>query len=271
VSEWDCTVETSSEFRVPSSELTADAINSQLATHNSQPQYLVRLGLRYVAGLRAQAAKRVVDARRDAAFASLQDMVDRASLHRNELSALARAGALNAFGLTRRSALWQVERAARPRGPLFDGLEDASEASPLADMTLAERLDTDLRSTSLTIGPHPMALFRESLAARGALRAFDVERRDEGDFVRVAGAVICRQRPGTAKGFLFLTLEDETGVVNVIVRPDLYEKETEVLVRQHLLEIDGVLQKEGGVSVRAVSVRPARLPSLRASESRDFH
>ncbi len=225
----------------------------------------VRLGLRYVSGLREAAGRRIVQAR---PFASLQDFVDRTGLRRDEQQRLAEVGALNAFGLTRRSALWQVERAGRPRGRLaFE--EPAAAASPLPEMAFDERLHADMVGTGLTVGRHPLHLHRETLAARGVRRAKDLPALEEGRLVRVAGAVICRQRPGTAKGFLFLTLEDETGLVNVTVRPDLYERSREVLVAEPVLEVDGVLQVREGVSVRALSVRSAQLPAFPTS-SRDF-
>jgi error-prone DNA polymerase len=228
----------------------------------------VRLGLRYVAGLRAAAGKSLLAARSERPFASLQDLADRTELRRDELQRLAEVGALNAFGLTRRSALWQVERASRPRGPLFDGA-GADDASPLPEMALAERLRADMTGTGVTVGRHPLHLHRAALDERGVLPASALPALAGGRRVRVAGAVICRQRPGTAKGFLFLTLEDETGLVNVIVRPDLYERARAVLVAEPVLEVDGFLQAEEGVAVRATAVRAARLPAFPTS-SRDF-
>jgi error-prone DNA polymerase len=239
----------------------------------------VRVGLRYVAGLRQAAGQRLVEERRQAPFRSLQDFVDRAGLHHDELTALAEAGALNAFGLTRRSALWQVEKAARPRGALLrkaeseqagDGFAEDADTSPLREMTVAERLHADVAHTGLTVGPHPLALHREMLAGRGVRRACDLPAAHQGLRVRVAGSVICRQRPGTAKGFVFLTLEDETGLVNIIVNPDLYHRHAEAIVMSPVLEIDGALQVEGGVAVRAHDVRAVHLPDVR-TKSRDFH
>jgi error-prone DNA polymerase len=230
----------------------------------------LRLGLRYVTGLRQQGGERIASERARRPFDSLQDLVDRALLHRDELQTLAEVGALNAFGLTRRSALWQVERACRPRGPLLRDAEEAPEGpSPLREMDLGERLQTDVRGTGMTVGPHPLALYRDELHARGIRRAVDVERLSDGARLSVAGAVICRQRPGTAKGFMFLTLEDETGLVNVIVRPDLFERRHEVLVSAAVLEVEGVLQNREGTSVRAVEVRPVSAPKA-VSPSRDF-
>ncbi|MBI3932800.1 MAG: error-prone DNA polymerase [Acidobacteria bacterium] len=229
----------------------------------------VRLGLRYVTGLRRQAGERIAAERGFAPFPSLQDLVDRCGLRRDELATLAEVGALNAFGLTRRSALWQVERAVRPRGPLFRDAPVEPEPSPLAEMTFTERLASDLVGTGLTVGPHPMVLYRRQLAERGVRRAVDLPALPEGVRVRVAGAVICRQRPGTAKGFLFLTLEDETGLVNVTVRPDLYERQKAVLVGTGVLEVTGILQNREGTSVRALHVRPAG-PAMVEVPSRDF-
>ncbi len=219
----------------------------------------VRLGLGYVRGLRAEAAQRIAAERARARFASLQDFVDRTALRRDEQRTLAEAGALNAFGLTRRSALWQVEKAGRPRGPLFQDGQDGEGPSPVPEMDLAERLRADVVVTGTTVGPHPISLHRGTLTARGVRRARELERLRDGDAVRVAGAVICRQRPGTASGFLFLTLEDETGLVNVIVRPDLFAAERGVLVSAPLLEVDGVLQAAEGLSVRARAVRPVHV------------
>jgi error-prone DNA polymerase len=230
----------------------------------------VRVGLRYVAGLRQAAGQRLVAQRERSAFRSLQDLVDRSALHHDELTALAEAGALNAFGFTRRSALWQVERAARPRGPLFrDAVEDA-QPSPLPEMSVAQRLHADVARTGLTVGPHPLSLHRAALAERGVRRACDLTSGRQGTAVRVAGSVICRQRPGTAKGFVFLTLEDETGLVNIIINPDLYHRESEAIVMSPVLEIDGALQVEGGVAVRARDVRAVHLPDVH-TKSRDFH
>ena len=120
------------------------------------------------------------------------------------------------------------------------------------------------------MGPHPLILHREGLAARGIRRACDLPRLADGTRVTVAGAVICRQRPGTAKGFLFLTLEDETGLVNIIVRPDLFERWKDVLVASPVLEIDGFLQSQEGMAVRALRARPVETAQA-VSRSRDFH
>jgi error-prone DNA polymerase len=196
-------------------------------------------------------------------FSSIEDLIARTGLRRDELATLAEIGALNAFGHDRRSALWQIERAARPAGELFAGqdVEDTGPVhlarSPLAPMTPSERLMSDYSGTSLTIGPHPLAMRRMELAMRGVLRAIDLPHGRNGRRVRVAGAVITRQRPGTAKGFVFLTLEDETGIANIIVRPDLFGDQRAAIVNAPYLIVEGVLQiQEGVTSVKAERVVP---------------
>ena len=199
-------------------------------------------------------------------YASIDDLVARVRLRRDELATLAEIGALNAFGHDRRSALWQIERAVRPAGELFDGQRESSSdpipesrvpdpgsriptpPSPLKPMTPPERLMADYAGTSLTIGPHPLALRRAELALRGVLRASDLPRGRHGRRVRVAGAVITRQRPGTAKGFVFLTLEDETGIANVIVTPDLFTEYRRAIVGEPYLLVEGILQIQEGVT-----------------------
>jgi len=250
-------------------DVTRSEYPASLENGQGRAEPAVRLGLACVAGLRKETGEQIVAEHATRPFASLQDFVDRAGLRRDERLRLAEIGALNAFGLTRRSALWQVERAGRPRGPLFEAAAEAADASPLPEMTFPERLSSDIVGTGLTAGPHPLVLYREALSARGVVRACELPRLRDGQRVRVAGAVICRQRPGTAKGFLFLTLEDETGLANVTVRPDLFAREKAVLVGTGVLEVEGILQTEGGVSVRALACRPCGTAPV-AIPSRDF-
>ncbi len=202
-------------------------------------------------------------ANRESRYQSLDDLISRTGLRRDELATLAEIGALNAFGYDRRTALWQIEKAVRPKGDLFDNEAGTPEAaapippdpdmpSPLRPMTPPERLMADYAGTSLTIGPHPMSMRRAELALRGVLRASDLPRGRHGRRVRVAGAVITRQRPGTAKGFVFLTLEDETGIANIIVRPDLFTEYKRAIVGEPYLLVEGTLQiQEGVTSVKA--------------------
>ncbi len=218
----------------------------------------IRLGLNYVTSLRAPAAAAIVEERNRRRFESIEDFTRRTRLHADELERLASIGAFAAFDHTRRDALWQVAALSQSPGPLFETANEnrphRAAPSPLPPMSTLDRLRADILGTDLTIGPHPVARFREALKQAAVLRAVDLPWRRDGDFVRVAGAVICRQRPGTAKGFLFLTLEDETGLVNVIVRPDQFDRFRKLLTDAPLLRVDGVLQSKEGITVRAMKV-----------------
>jgi error-prone DNA polymerase len=239
----------------------------------------IRLGLSYVKGLREDAGRRIVGAKGDgrraagSGFRAVEDLVTRAVLRRDEVRVLAEGGALASLGLDRRTALWQAEWAGRPAGPLWTEDEEPPRAggSPLPIMSLAERVQADYDRTGLTIGPHPMAFVRQALAARGVARAIDLRHQRAGRRVRVAGAVITRQRPGTAKGFDFLSLEDETGIANVIIPPPVYATDKRTLVEAPYLIVDGILQNQDG----AVSVKAERIDALAHEgprvESHDFH
>ena len=196
-------------------------------------------------------------------YVSLEQLIARTGVHRNELATLTEIGALRAFGKDRRSALWQIERAVRPTGRLFETRDDEVEMAkpmglPLDPMTPVERVIADYAGTGLTVGPHPMALRRADLALRGVLRSADLVDARHGRRVRIAGAVITRQRPGTAKGFVFLTLEDEAGIINIIVRPDLFDRERVTIVEEPFLLIEEILHVQDGVT----SVKAERIAGL---------
>jgi error-prone DNA polymerase len=218
----------------------------------------VRLGLRYVKGLRESAGGTIVAARAGRPFASVADLVARTGVAADEAQTLAAAGALGGLGGDRRADLWAAALASP--GPLFAAAETGSAstpASPLREMTTAERLAADYAGTGVTLGPHPMALRRRALASDGVSRACELGRRPPGARVRVAGSVIVRQRPGTAKGFVFLSLEDETGIANVIVTPQLFARQRLTLVSAPMVLVEGILQSQDGVlSVRAARVTP---------------
>ena len=334
----------------------------------------IRLGLMYVSGLRAGTAEAIEQERRKRSFASIDDLVGRVPLRKPELDTLAELGALNSLGkgLHRRQALWQIEKAGRPTGPLFEeskkgardkerqvsgvrlqvsgeitsfssrdsegavppakvdtppvgtacraptqqarmsapppgatakekqSLGDKFQGSrknhgstvqqtnespahgspltaheqdpcPLAPMNPLERLDADYRGSGMTTGPHPMHYLREPLHALGVLPAVQLEHHPNGRWVRVAGTVITRQRPGTAKGFVFLTLEDETGVSNVVVTPDKFQDNRVLVTGEPFLLVEGVLQKQDGViHVRARVIKPLKHVTLEMA-SHDFH
>ena len=197
----------------------------------------LRLGLGYARGLREETGEAITVSRRaGGAFRSVDDLALRVSaFNKKEITLLANIGALNHLtGIGhRRDALWQVERAGKPEGPLLthsgalttDVFSEAPDVSPLAQMTPEERLVADYSGTGLTTGRHPMSYRREELRRQNVLSAQDLRTRRDGEWVRAAGCVIARQRPGTAKGFVFLSMEDETGIANIIVTPQMYEQQ----------------------------------------------
>jgi len=237
----------------------------------------VRLGFNYVRGLRGSVAQAILAARQAGPFLSLRDLIGRVpELNKKEIAALAELGALNALPKDegdrhRRGALWQASAAAKPVGPLLETAVEESSQSPLAPMTPTQCVFSDFSNSGLTIGKHPMTFHRERLRAMGILDSETAKAGRNGSVVKIAGCVITRQRPGTAKGFVFLSLEDETGIVNVIVNPDLFERRHRVCVTEPYLLIKGILQNTWGV----ISVRAADLESLSLGEqtvsSHDFH
>jgi error-prone DNA polymerase len=260
----------------------------------------VRLGLRFVKGLREEVGREIVRERGIRAFCSIDDLKLRVpGLQKSELTALAEIGALNfvggKVGFHRRDALWQIERASRRVGPLLERCEESDAAlaeengnraaiaadvaaksesenySPLEAMTPEARLVSDFRNMGLTVGPHPMSYHRENLRQQGILSARDLLRLADGTKVRVAGSVIARQRPGTAKGFVFLSLEDETGIANAIITPQIFQENHIVVVNQQFLLIEGRLQNQDNViSVKAERVRPLGITRAE-TVSHDFH
>jgi error-prone DNA polymerase len=250
----------------------------------------VRLGLRFVKGLREEVGREIVRERGVRAFTSIEDLKLRVpGLQKTELTALAEIGALNFVGdragFHRRDALWQIERASRHAGPLLERVEESeallvenesddssvAKYSPLEPMTPEARLVSDFRNTGMTVGPHPMSYHRADLRRQGVLSARDLQRIPDGTAVRVAGAVIARQRPGTAKGFVFLSLEDETGIANAIITPQIFQENHIVVVNQQFLLIEGRLQNQDNViSVKAERVWPLGITRAE-TVSHDFH
>jgi error-prone DNA polymerase len=231
VSEWVCTVEREADYSLS-----------------------MRLGLGYVRGLRKQCAEAIMEASAQEKFSTLDDLVLRVPmLNRKELALLANVGALNALNgvAHRRDALWQVERAGKPEGPLFmqqsHWLKEETVESPLLPMTPEERLVADYAVSSVTTGPHPMWFRRRELKAQGYLRAADLKRHPNGRYVKAAGLAIVKQRPGTASGIVFLSVADETGEFNVLIYPDFFERHRRVITTAKFLAVEGPLQREGPI------------------------
>jgi error-prone DNA polymerase len=267
----------------------------------SSPELDLRLGLNYVRGLREAAAQALVRERSLAPFQSTLDLTRRVpELRKDELTTLAEVGALNSVSsfqfqvssnpsapsahahsksetrnlkLTfhRRDALWQVEKAVRRSGPLLEEFPEPDFPSPLAPMTQEERLVADFHGTGLTVGPHPMAYRRAEMRTLGIHPASTLKSIPSGQRLRIGGCVIARQRPGTAKGFVFLSLEDETGIANAIVTPDLLQKNRILLISERFLMVEGILQNQDNViSVKAERVLPLFITRAETS-SHDFH
>ena len=240
----------------------------------------LRMGLNYAKGLRRSSIDSLLEARNiNGPIASVDNLAQRVpALNRKELVALARIGALNSLDHVehRRDALWQVEEAGRPVGPLLrdaGGLPDESHGpTTLRSMSTDERLTADYCGTGLTTGPHPMTYHRMMLRSEGVLSAEELSQKHRSNSpVRIAGCVIARQRPGTAKGFVFLSLEDETGIANVILTPDVFERDRMIVTRSRFLLIEGTLQNQDGViHVKAQRVLPLDITSA-AITSHDFH
>jgi len=332
-SDWLCTLE--SATGVPPVNGHGQDGRATAKDTITQQGFALRLGLRYVKGLRQEMGLKIAEERAVRKFSSVDDLKLRIPpIQKSELAGLAEIGALNFIaakesGMHRRDALWQVERAARRAGPLFEGLAEfpseadvswvphhpgamgatppqlrrgaaktpllnqegwrvsagvvsgtqgaglpaSSEAehSPLAAMTSEERLVADFRGTGLTIGPHPMAYKRQEMKKRHVRAVADLARLRDGLRVRIAGAVIARQRPGTANGFVFLSLEDETGITNAIITPQLFKEAHATLVQQQFLLIEGKLQnQEGVISIKAERVQPLTITQAETT-SHDFH
>jgi error-prone DNA polymerase len=329
-SDWNCTLEAIPAREGEIGETAGAADEAKHSDAAKRGGFAVRLGMRYVKGLRKEIGIEIERQRAMGRFASIEDLKRRVpGIQKSELTALAETGALNFISAKRsshrRDALWQVERAARRPGPLLeagaeeenreeneddraseiitaatesnagcqsknnsksgskrdskdapksDSQNNAQNISPLRPMDADERLAADFRGTGLTVGPHPMAYQRAELKKQGIHTAAELLKLPHGTHVRYAGAVIARQRPGTAKGFVFLSLEDETGIANAIITPQLFESDHTVVVHHSFLLIVGTLQNQQNVvSIKAESVQPLAVTRTPRAEiaSHDFH
>lgn len=226
----------------------------------------IRLGFCLTRGIKKENAEQMVHERKKQRFKNLFDFRSRTSFARDELRVLAKSGALNPIIGHRRDALWCVENAFSQDEFFWN----APEKSPLSAMEPVERLAADFETMRLTTGPHPMSYLRESLPD-DIWRSADLPAAKNGSRLRVAGVAICRQRPGTAKGFVFISLEDETGISNIVVRPNVFERLRLVITQEPFLLVEGILQMRSGViHVRAENIE--RLPTfaLETAASHDF-
>ncbi len=231
----------------------------------------LRLGFNQVQGFREEHAALLTRQRALRPFHSLADFRERTRLPKAELRALARLGALNELCGHRRAALWAVERDLSQEENLTFCFESADESgAPLPPMNTIERMQADYRTQRLTTGPHPMRLIRDQLP--DIWKADEIATVAHGEEITIGGVVICRQRPGTAKGFVFISLEDESGVANAVVPPDLFEQVRLTITQEKFLQITGVAQTRQGLPlVRATRIERLACPLAVGVSSHDFH
>jgi error-prone DNA polymerase len=299
-SRWDCTLE--ERTGVPENGTGSEQPGGNLDIAGHFPadvgRWALRLGLRLISGLSSGHAEAIEQARLQGKFRSLDDFSRRTRLGPAVLRRLAAADALASLERDRRSALWDVLGQGDPREnlPLFAGAafsgaamgdpsvadacagdgaaapNDPTGAVPLPPMGLHAEVVADYQTTGLSLRAHPLAFEREKLSRLGVVTAACLARLDDRSSVRVAGLVLVRQRPATASGITFVTLEDETGVANLIVRPDVWRRFFEAASRATILVAHGQLQRQGEI----VHVLVRRLEDFSppsgeiASQSRDF-
>jgi error-prone DNA polymerase len=274
-SDWNCTLERADTHApdpaaAPSPASLRPASSSAKERARTSP-LAVRMGLRYVAGVRREVGERIERERARRPFSSIADFTARASPNRRELDALAYAGVFASFGMTRRDALWNAAAVERDPASLLAGAPVRYSRSRLPAMSALEETMADYSAAGLTTRPHLMTHLRDKLRARGILSAADLQRAKHDSWVKTAGVVIVRQRPGTAKGFLFITLEDETGISNLIVTPDLFQRNRALLRGAGILYAEGRLQQVDGVTaIRARHFGEIRMPGA-IPPSHDFH
>lgn len=255
-SDWDCTLEALDPRERPA----------------GMAHPAVRLGLRQISGLRREAAERIVAARRQRPFASVADLVARARLDPVSARLLAEGDALAGLAGHRREAAWATSGIVVQRD-LFDGIAPDEPGAQLAAPTEGENIAADYGRVGLTLGRHPLALLRRHLSARRFIEAAAANALADRALARVAGLVTCRQRPGTASGIVFITMEDETAITNVVLHPELVARQRREVLGASLLGVYGQMQREGAV-VHLIARRLIDLSPLLGSlavASRDFH
>jgi error-prone DNA polymerase len=248
-SEWDCTLESPADLS-PAAATQCYSINQQDPFSN---RFSVRIGLRYVQGLGGKARANLESAWSNGGkFISLEDVLERSGLGENDLKLLARAGAFQSFFPERRQALWETLARLKKKHPtpLLDLLKKLPEEcieNQIQSMSPVEEITTDFKMMNLSTRDHLMSFYRDWARAHGILACIDLQTAEHSKRVTVAGAVITRQRPETAKGFVFITMEDETGMANIIVKPPKFEEYKDKLLNYSFLAVTGKLQSENGV------------------------
>ena len=275
-SDWDCTINQLNQLGSDSNYFSPDPVGRAKELESDPNCYSVRLGLCLVAGLPRAVGERLVVARGAAAFASVEDLALRAGLDRGDLRALATADALASLAGHRRQQVWDAS-ALQPAPPLLQGVRVQEPRLLLPAAAEGQEVLLDYASTGLTLRAHPLSLLRSSLSKMKLMTAAELHSLPDGRLVRACGLVTMRQQPGTAKGVMFVTLEDETGSINVIVWKSLRERQRAAAVQSRLLAVHGVWQRdsESGGEVRHLIAGHLRdlTPLLGglAAPSREFH
>ncbi|HTG38782.1 error-prone DNA polymerase, partial [Sphingomonas sp.] len=233
-SEWDTVLE---EACGPDSSTSPDG----------SPLWPLRLGLRIVTGLSAEDAGRILLARSERPFADIADLWRRSGVKATALEKLAQADAFRGFGLDRRAALWAIRGLGERPPPLLALLDTQEPPTLLTALTAGREVVEDYRATQLSLRAHPLSFLRSELARRGAVPCGSLEAMKDGSRVEVVGIILVRQRPGSAKGVLFLTLEDESGIANAILWPDRFEANRRTVMSAAMLSVTGRVQREGTV------------------------
>jgi error-prone DNA polymerase len=275
-SDWDCTLEHPAEASTSSARTEGGTVRAEPVEVSPRKQPAIRLGLRLVSGLARASAERLMAARRSSSFASVDDLARRARLDARDLQCLAHADALQSLAGHRRRQLWSAagqgrsEKALLAEAPI---VEAANEQPDLFEAPEGEAIALDYQATGLTLRRHPLALLRDRLAKRGWKSSQQLAQLNDGASAWACGIVTMRQQPETAKGVIFVTLEDETGSVNVIVWRHVRERQRPALLRSRLLAVAGQWQSKDGtthlIARRLLDMTPW-LGAV-ATSSRDFH
>ena len=272
-SDWDCSLESSGQ-RAAGGGQQRCSLSPAGKSEWGAGGPAMRLGLRMIKGLRQVDAERIVAARgRAGRFGSIDQFKQMTGLSRKVLRRLAEADAFASLGLSRREALWDAIKLGDEQMPLYSSLSPPGRESLLPTMPLGQQVNTDYATVGLSLRTHPLALVRDVLRSQRIITAAELNQLPHGRWVKVAGLVLVRQRPGTASGIVFVTLEDETGVVNLIIRPQTYDRYRPAARHAGLLQCDGYVERQGQV-IHVMAKRlfdRSELISGIEFASRDFH
>jgi error-prone DNA polymerase len=271
---WDCGLdgEEIADFRLQIADCRGSGFKSAIC--NLKPAIPLRLGLRLISGLPESAARTIEEARKTGRFTSLDDFVQRTGLGQPIVAKLAQADCFGSLELDRRKALWQAlsqEKKKQPR-PLLTGLEEEEPAADLPPMSLSEQVFADYRTSGLSLKAHPISFFREELQQLRVTPAKRLMEMPDGRFLRVAGIILLRQRPSTSKGITFVTMEDETGIVNLVVKQQIWEQFYTVARKSAAWIAHGRLERRDAIIhilVSRIEDLSAKIGDLR-TKSRDF-